>query len=361
MSFGATETGDDDRSTAFTPKKSNLSRLAAERNAERKAAGTSTPSYSKDYLNELKSATPSRPVRTSGDELDDGEDDVQAVTRGTGEIDIASKFGPLATTSASSAIPTDAEIREKKERRARMAKEPNFLSLNSDEEDDDDDRLVLREKQKYPETRLDHDDEDVAEGFDEFTEDGKIALGRNAEREAARRRKREMAEMIARAEVEDDDAEEDDSEAERNAVYEAAQTRAGTYGERNTGHKTKDDMDRPRTPPRVAPVPELYSVMAKLKSALSSMEEVKRAKEIRLDELKAEKQDLGEREKWIQSQLQETGERYEKLRQEAGLAVDGTGGASMLGNVTPEGKLFLDRGLESLGARGATPVGGLDS
>jgi hypothetical protein len=30
-----------------------------------------------------------------------------------------------------------------------------------------------------------------------------------------------------------------------------------------------------------------------------------------------------------------------------------------VGGTTPEGKMFLDRGLESLGARGATPVDGV--
>lgn len=356
MSFGPSEAGEDDNDV-FTPKKSNLGRIAAERNAGRKSAlSDSRPSYSKDYLEELKSATPSRPAKSSG--TSDEDDEVQAVTEGTREIDITSKFGPLTTLAhaASSAIPSDTEIREKKERRARLAKEQEYLSLNESDEEDGGDRLVLREKEQYPETRLVPDDEDVAEGFDDFTEDGKIALGKNAEREAQRRRKKEMAEMIAQAEGSDDEASEDDSEAERNAAYEAAQTRAGTYGERSTGRPRRQDDNRAKTPPRIAPVPELGAVLAKLRSTLEQTEQTQHAKEIRLDELRREKEELNEREKWIQTQLKETGERYEKLRLEAGL---GTGAASTtngVGGTTPEGRMFLDRGLESLGARGATPV-----
>jgi hypothetical protein len=383
MSFGAAEAGDDNTST-FTPKKSNLSRLATERNAERKASSTQAPSYSTDYLAELKSATPTRPSKEAtsggqhsgeaeeeGDDVEHGDKEVRLVTHRAKDIDIASKFGPSALIKASepSAIPSESEIREKKERRARLAKERNFHSLTGSDDDDEttineDGRLVLREKEKYPESRLQRDDEDFAEGFDEFTEDGKIALGRAAEREAEKRRKREMIDMIAQAEgrSSEEDADEDDSEAERNAAYEAAQTRAGTYGERNTDRAT-DDQNRPRTPPRIAPVPDLAAVLGRLKASLQDMNEAKKAKVRRLEELAEEKRDLAEREVWIQQQLRDTGDRYEKLRLEAGMGAAGGGGANGIGSTTPEGRLFLDRGLESLGsgARGATPVGGLDA
>lgn len=366
-SFGPPEDGEDD--VVFKPRKSNLSRVAAERSVERKVALQSDerPSYSKDYLQQLKSATPSSPGKSTGDDGDCISSEVSELERGTRELDIVSKFGAGALTkSSASAIPTDAEIREKKERRARLAKEQaaDFVSLDPEDRDDDDHefkdrRLALRpEEEKYPETRLVPDDEDVAEGFDDFTEDGKVTLGRNAEREAERRRRQEMRNLISQAEGSGSDASSDASEAERNAAYEAAQTRAGTYGERSTGSRRRLDDDRPKTPPRIAPVPELGAVLAKLKSALQSMKEAQLAKEMRLEDLRREKEELAEREVWIQKQLKDTGERYEKLRQEAGMA--GTNGVA---STTSEGKMFLDRGLESLGtsdARGATPVGGLN-
>ena len=37
---------------------------------------------------------------------------------------------------------------------------------------------MLRTKEKYPETRLVAEDEVVAEGFDQFVEDPRIALGK---------------------------------------------------------------------------------------------------------------------------------------------------------------------------------------
>ncbi|KKY26065.1 hypothetical protein UCDDS831_g01575 [Diplodia seriata] len=245
LSFGPGESateGEDDNGAVFTPKKSNLSRIAAEKNAERKGFRVSLssdqlpaqrdvtderPSYSKEALAELRDSQPSTP-KPSADDDDEPEGK---------EVDIAAKFGPLASLKSSSAIPTDAEIREKKERRRRLAQEPGFMSLDGDEvkertvyddenayDSDDLDRprdVTIRTtiKEKYPEGRLVREDEDVAEGFDEFVEDGRISLGRKAEREAARKRREEMASMIADAEGggSGDDGS-DDSEDERNAA-----------------------------------------------------------------------------------------------------------------------------------------------
>ncbi|KAK8197255.1 nineteen complex-related protein 2-domain-containing protein [Phyllosticta capitalensis] len=361
LSFGPGEGGDDGEEKPFTPKKSNLSRIAAERNAERRASGgfraslssdklpsrpdlgsEDRPSYSKEALAELRDSTPTTPKDLSSDRSESGK-----------EVDIAAKFGPLATTShTSSAIPTDTEIREKKERRARLAqeKESGFISLDDRDEEhgtiydagnaydsDDLDRprdIALRSsfKEKYPETRLVRDDEDFAEGFEEYVEDGRINLGRKAEREAERKRRKEMASMIAEAEGgASADEESDDSEAERNAAYEAAQTRKGTYGQRD---KTGTDDSRPRTPPKISPLPELGGVLARIKERLKEQETIKVQKVRRMQELVRERADIEGQEKWIQEQLKEAGEKYEKLRIEAGssgaasASVNGQGGGA---------------------------------
>ncbi|KAF2146886.1 uncharacterized protein K452DRAFT_315089 [Aplosporella prunicola CBS 121167] len=401
LSFGPAESGADsegDGGAVFTPKKSNLSRIATQRNAERKgfraslsadqipsrrdATDDERPSYSKDYLDELRNSTPSTPK----EEYQKGNGkDVDTMIK---DLDIASKFGPLATLSASttpSAIPTDAEIREKKERRARLAQQqqqrnPDFMSLDASDDDgaaaasdgydsDDLDRprdSALRSsgiKEKYAETRLVPDDEDIAEGFDEFVSDGRIALGRAAEREAARRRRAEMASMIADAEGGDgtpagtaaNNDDDDDSEAERNAAYEAAQTRAGTYAARDRATNVEEDPARPRTPPRIAPLPELGGVVARLRGAVRAAEEARAAKARRVEELVRERKDIVAQEEWIQKELREAGERYERLRAEAGGAggaatpvdANGVGGR---GGTTP-------RGLDSLGASPAVSVG----
>ncbi|OJD32835.1 uncharacterized protein BKCO1_35000112 [Diplodia corticola] len=376
LSFGPGESateGDDDSGAVFTPKKSNLSRIAAEKNAERKGFRVSLtsdqlpaqrevaderPSYSKEALAELRDSQPSTPKPGPGDDGDEPEGK---------EVDIAAKFGPLASLKSSSAIPTDAEIREKKERRRRLAQEPGFMSLDGDEDRDrtvyDDDNaydsddldrprdVTIRTtiKEKYPEGRLVREDEDVAEGFEDFVEDGRISLGRKAEREAARKRREEMASMIADAEGGGSgDDESDDSEDERNAAYVAAQTKAGTYGSRD---KNADDPQRPRTPPKISSLPELGGVLARLRASLKEQEEVKAARVRRMEELAREKADIASQESWIQSQLKIAGEKYEKLRLDAG----GAGGAATPVNGADSGAAS-ERGLDSLGGTPA-PVG----
>lgn len=369
LSFGPGETdaagGDAAGGPAiFTPKKSNLSRLALDNNADRKSlrkslppeqmpfrAGISEdrPSYSKDHLAELRNSTPSTPKDPKLAAASEDDESSRA-------LDIASKFGLLASLKAddSSVIPTEAEIKEKKERRARLAKQQqNFISLSGDEDegfasDDSESRneISLRPKDKYPESRLVREDEDIAEGFDDFVEDGKISLGRKAEREAEKKRRAEMAELIAEAENASSDNASDDSEAERNAAYEAAQTRAGAYGSKDLNAVETRGL---RTPPRITPLPELSAVVDRLNASLKSIGDAKAKKVKRMEELRMEKVEVAEREAWIQTQLKETGERYEKLRVEAGL---GAGAVTPL-NGNDGAKIMVNRGLESLGA---TPI-----
>lgn len=337
----------------FTPKKS---RLALDNNAERKSlrkplpseqlpfrAGVSEdkPSYSKDYLAELRNSTPSTPKGSKSAAASEDDEPSKA-------LDIASKFGPLASFKSddSSLIPTEAEIREKKERRARLAKQQqNFIPLDGEEDEgfasdgsESRNEIILPPKEKYPESRLVREDEDIAEGFDDFVEDGKISLGRKAERDAKKKRRTEIAELIAEAENASSDDASDDSEADRNAAYEAAQTRAGAYGNRDWNAAEAQGI---RTPPRIAPLPELSAVVDRLNASLKSMGDARAKKVKRMEELRAEKAEIAEREAWIQTQLKETGERYEKLRIEAGL---GAGTVTPL-NGNDGAKIMVSRGL----------------
>lgn len=326
-------TDDDDSGgpAVFTPKKSSLSRQAVEKNALRKSTANNLssehlpfrqtedrPSYSADHLNELKTSTPSTPkdLRSKSDINNENSQ----------TLDLASKFGSdLAYKDSSSAIPTDAEIREKKERRARLAKEQDFINLSDEdaqEQEDSDGEMSLlpyaRQKaSKKEETRLVRDDEDIAEGFDEFVSDGRIALSKKAEREQKKRQEAETRDLINEAEGGNDsaDSEDDDSEAERHAAYEAAQTRKGMDGLRRDEQSTRPR--RPRTPPRITPLPTLAGCLDKLKQRLAGMEYARMQKVRRLEEIKKEKEDIRIREEEIQRLLKETGDRYEKLRQEA--------------------------------------------
>lgn len=351
------EDDDSGGSAVFTPKKSNLSRQAIEKNALRKSIANNLssehlplrqtedrPSYSADHLNELKTSTPSTPkdLRSQSD-----------VSEANGkELDLVSKFGSdLAFQDPDIAIPTDAEIREKKERRARLAKEQDFISLSDEDaqeqEDSDGERSLLPYAKQRPskkeETRLVREDEDIAEGFDEFVSDGRIALGKEAEREQKKQQKAAMRDMINEAEGGDDSADsEDDSEAERHAAYEAAQTRKGMDGLRRDDPSTRPR--RPRTPPRITPLPTLAGCLEKLKQKLAGMEYARMQKVRRLEEIKKEQEDIRIREEEIQQLLKETGERYEKLRQEAETA----------GQDRPPDAPGLDTGLGS--AEGTTSM-----
>ncbi|KAF2224372.1 nineteen complex-related protein 2-domain-containing protein [Elsinoe ampelina] len=341
--IGGDDDGDISASGVVTPKRNNLSKVAIQRNAERRLAADvpfrgsregseERPTYSRTVLDELKQSTPSTPrdlsVSTT-DVEDTGETPGKAV-------DLASKFGnSLSRYQAPSAIPTDAEIQEKKLRRARLAKEQEYISLDANSEDEDLDenvtrdengKLILKPQDKYPETRLVRDDEDIFEDFDDFTTDGKMALGRKAEKEAEIQRRAEMAALIDQAEGQSDDAEEDDSEAERNAAFESAQTRSGTYGSR------ADDADsaRPRTPPKITPLPTLDGVMSRLRARLEEMEVARTNKAQELDSLRAERTQIGSEEVRVQTALKETAEKFTKLRESITSKSDNTTELSMI-------------------------------
>jgi hypothetical protein len=363
ISFGPGESdandGDEssDAALVVTPKKSNLSRIALEKSAQLRArsplvpeavrpADEERPTYNKDYIAELRNSTPSTPVdlKPSAEE----EEENQA-------LDIASKFGSLAPLpiETSSAIPTQAEILEKKARRRRMAQQENVQDDDddrpwaSDDEGEDEFRqrrneISLRPKEKYAETRLVHDDEDIAEGFDDFVEDGKISLGRKSEREAQRKRRAEMAELINDAEGSEDDGSAD-SDEERNAAFAAAQARAGRYGQ-----KIEDEEDGTKTPPRITPLPQLDEILEGLSLEIQTKKQRKELILQKLQESKDDKARIEQRKKYLQEQLQKTGEEYEKLRQESGLP-------ALPSSDVNGGRLITERGLDSLGT---TPLAG---
>ncbi|KAK7191568.1 hypothetical protein PSPO01_02017 [Paraphaeosphaeria sporulosa] len=362
ISFGPgdSDANDGDESSdagVFTPKKSNLSRIAQERSAQLRARSPlvqeaprpvtdeARPSYNSDHLAELRKSTPSKPkdLKPSAEE----EEEQRA-------LDIAAKFGssaPISLDPVTSAIPTQAEILEKKARRRRLAQEQNAYDEDEDRpwaSDDDDEfrthknEISLRPKEKWGETRLVRDDEDIAEGFDDFVEDGKIAMGRKAERETQRRRRAEMADLINDAEGGSGDDGSDDSEEERNAAFAAAQARSGRYGQ-----KDLDEEDGARTPPRITPLPDLGDILSSLQSDIDTKQQRQELIRRKLEELKEDKVRVAERKHYLQQQLQETAEKFEKLRQEEGLP-------ALPSNPAAGNRMIAERGLDSLGT---TPVG----
>lgn len=350
LSFGPDETSMTEdggqESEVVVPKRHGLGRKAVERSTLQRnltpSGGLEThsawvghdrdrPSYSREYLKELQESTPSTPKTSTDDERDR-------------TVDVAAKFGELMTISGPSAIPSEAEIREKKARRARLAlehgasKEDDFISLEDNIGSDDDwDAIARGEKipEKETDTRLVHDDEDFAEGFDEYVEDGKISLGRKAEREQQRKQRDAMRELIEEAEGLSD---EEDSDIEEKAAYEATQTKAAI------GSGRADGIDRPRTPPKMTSLPKLVTSLERLRTTLASMETAKTQMISRMEDLRKEKEEIAIREVEIQALIKEAGDNYERLKKEAG--IDSAADAS-------EGAL-VKRGLESIGAPMAT-------
>ncbi|EME79393.1 uncharacterized protein MYCFIDRAFT_87356 [Pseudocercospora fijiensis CIRAD86] len=341
QSFGPSAVDDgEDSEAVVTPKRKDLSRIAVHKTVAKRSSLLATtlprreaeyederPSYSAASLQQLKDSTPSTPQNFSSATSTDVED----VSQVTQSLDLSSKFGSSLAryqqSFASSAIPSATEIAEKKARRARLAKEQQaeeYVSLDPDDPDLDEEdldpnvmrdehgKLVLKPKDKYglSETRLVRDDEDIMENFDEFTEDGRISLGRKAEAEAERQRRKDMAAQIAEAEGATDD-ESDDSERERRDAYEATQTKHGSYA-RNTADSEGADQ-RPKTPPIITPLPTLDGAIDRLRKQLSDMRTSRMQKLQEMENLQREKIRLAEEEVRIQRALKETAEKFEQL------------------------------------------------
>ncbi len=348
ISGDAAEALDDDET--FTPRKSGLGRRVIKGNNLRNKLpirfggdeDEERPTYSKDYLNELKSSTPSTPKDlqalqpTAEDEesLDASELEGAMIVD---DVDMSKDF-----EAPPAVIPSEAEIREKKDRRARLAHEEDYISLN---DDDGAGRLLILPKKKV-ESRLVREDEDIAEGFEDFVDDGKISLGKKQEREARRRHKKEMADMIRQAEGSSGE-ESDNSEAERIAAYEAAQTRAGMDGL----HKPGEDVEitTAQVPAKITPLPNISECLERLQNTLSSMEQELTRKHKKMEESKKEKQEIAAREVEVQELLKQAGAKYASLNADTNGAIPD---AEILADASSHGfapSLTLDRGLESFG------------
>ena len=350
ISGDAAEALEDDE--AFTPRKPTLGRRVIESNALRKSLPyqglpvdeEQRPTYNKDYLNELKSSTPTTPkdLQSLNVGIEDEEGLDASELEGAMIVDVNEKFG--SSSAGAAIIPSDAEIREKKDRRARLAHEKDFISL-SDDEGDDRRHISLLPRKKKTETRLVREDEDLGEGFDEFVDDGRISLGKRQEREAKRRQRKEMADMIHQAEGSSDE-ESDDSEAERRASYEAAQTRAGMDGlvKPNDGAEAA----AVQVPSKIIPLPDLSACLERLQTTLSTMEQELERRHKKMADLEQEKRDIVTREGEVQALLKQTGERYAALNADSKGAVVNPQSILDAHNGLVD-RIVTDRGLESFG------------
>ncbi|QIW95334.1 hypothetical protein AMS68_000852 [Peltaster fructicola] len=338
QSFGTDQDGDDSSGgSVIAPKRSNISRIALQRSAGQRSSFLSNelprnpnreediPTYSTADLQALKDSTPSTPQQSAS----------EANLHTT--LGVRDKFGTSLARyeqQQNAAIPSATQIAEKKARRARLAleaKADEYISLDPDDpgwqEDEDgnvmrdmDGRLVLREKDKYKvqESRLVRDDEDVMEGFDEYTGEtgSRIAMGASTLPNDQQARRNDISAQIAYAEG-GSDSDSDVEEKTRNAAFEAAQTKHGAYG---ASIATTDPYaeHRVKTPPVITPLPDMESVLRRLRKTLLDMEEKKRAKEAEMDLLTKEKFRIRNEETRVQMQLKEVAEKFRQLKMERG-------------------------------------------
>lgn len=355
LSFGPSETTGDDNGApeTFTPKKSTLSQTATENNFRTSLSGRPPPTrfggeedrprYSKEYLDELQSSTPNTPQNIASLSIQDDDMDLDA-SELEGAVVVPSADLSLAANSAISHIPTEAEIREKKERRARIALEGDAY------DEDSEDFISLIPKKKKDDTRLIAEDEDLGEGYDDFVEDGRLELGKKGEKVARHRHRREMAELIQAAEVMSDE-EEDDSDAERKAAYEEAQTRAAMDGlHRLDDDGMNGDGHGRLVIPRMKPLPELGECLARMREMVQGMEDQVTQKRRRIEGLKKEKADILTEESTVQGVLNQAGAQYQSVM---GVKVDTENPVSQspLRTEIPAN----ERGLESFGTPTARP------
>lgn len=335
ISGDAAEALEDDED--FQPKKSALGRRVIDSSALRTSIhgeeDEERPMYSKDYLNELKNSTPTtRPGFEDEEEpgLDPSELEGATIVE-TENVDVAY-------------IPSEAEIKEKKERRARLAQETqeqDFISFDDTNNTSSLGQLSLLSRKKKEGSRLVREDEDVAEGFDEFVEDGRIALGKKQERAMKRKHRKEIAEQIRHAEGSEDES--DDSEAERRAAYEVAQTRKGMDGL----HKPTDEAESTvQIPSKITPLPVLSESLGRLQETLKEMEQDMLRRHQKVADLEQEKKEILEREVEVQKLLKQAGEQYASLTADiSGAVADPQAAIEAMG----KSPIMVDRGLESFG------------
>lgn len=316
-----------------------------------RTSNISRPTYNKAYLDELRNSTPSTPRDLSVSRDDNPSLDLSRADPSSTalSLDLESKFGKSASRSR---IPSLAEIREKKERRARLAKEQTALagtageSSSADfvplEDYDSDGEFKPRRMQvgsynpasdnlyREKNTRLVHEDEDIAEGFDAFVEDaGKVTLSRRGLKEQSRRDRDAMRTMIEKAEGssgrqhkhEDVNSEgdsgshsdaESDSDYELHQAYELSQTHHGMDGLKSHRSHTRQ-ANRPRQPRETATIPKLSVGLSRLREMVSSLEMERARIQKRRADIRAEKVDVEASQKHIQSSLEEAGRELEAV------------------------------------------------
>lgn len=173
LSFGGE--GEESQGTPFKQKKSLLSQSlklpstpTASSNPSQPAASSSSSVYSREYLSQLKAATPNRSARTDEAQSDDEEDDVGGKDNQSGGLSRAAreKFGNVLVEDTTAGIPDAAVVAA-----ARMKRQAALTGQKRGMGDDD--YIALGggqvavwdgEKGPHPESRLMREEDEGDEG-----------------------------------------------------------------------------------------------------------------------------------------------------------------------------------------------------
>ena len=312
------------RIKATTALQDKLSRATIEDGTD------SRPSYSRSHLDELRSSTPSTPAELSL--VTTPNADEQQL------IDIEAKFGavkPSLTNTTS--IPSTTEIAEKKARRARLALEhdakadtksttEDFISLEQYDSDGEfkPQRMQL-DTYRAPadkNTRLVREDEDILEGFDDFTQptdttgkNGRINTftgTRKEERQHRRAEREAMRSMIAHAENSSNGSDASDSDVSAQHHFDNAQTSHGMDG-LSAHAEQKRVAARPRQPKEVTPVMKMSVALAGLRERVGVIEVERGRLEGRLKEIAKEREECVRQQEFVQKSLEEGSAEMERL------------------------------------------------
>ena len=297
LSFGGEEDADDEQT--FIPKRSNLSKQVTESKGRKfglqtyfsailktnssdalpttpSESGTLAPrpTYTKEYLSQLRDSTPSTPKDMNRYLSDDTPDSETSAV--------------LQTTARPAEILDEAVIRALKERRRDRARGEDYLSL--------DDTAATAAKPR----RRDSDDEEMYRAFI----DEPVRLQKNMEAAQKAHKKSQIQEALY---VSDSDAmsDVDDNEWENQQIAKTAPALV------KRGKRELYPM-----PAEIPPPPTMAGAMTRLQEQLGKMKTRRTELVEVVEQLEKEAQEIKEREEAVQESLTKAGKEYDTLREE---------------------------------------------
>ncbi|KZS89449.1 hypothetical protein SISNIDRAFT_416795 [Sistotremastrum niveocremeum HHB9708] len=241
------------------------------------------PTYSKEYLQELKASTPSALPRPKPDQ----DQDVSMTDLDT-SYDVEGALIIDSADTGETYIPSESSVKAAKEKRERLRSgkasgEEDFISLQVSKTEDFD-------VGPHPGSRLVREEDEIGDGEDEMAEytgaSERIALGKKSRKEEAKKKKLEMVELI-------DDAEEEDEETKE---WEAKQRQRGGYLEAPQLAEAEKPVYKPTPIPPPIPVPQLEPSIARLTQAMADLSTSHASRTSRLSAIADERAALDKKE-----------------------------------------------------------------